>query len=185
MTTNFDAFSHGQTLSKIWLCENLEPYIPKNAKVAILGSWYNILSFMMLTRQPNLYRNITGIDVDASAIELADKICNAWTMKNNRIVENKIGNATEIDYSEYDAVINCSVEHMDSTWFNNVKSNTLVCIQSSDVTDPCYPWLISNPNEDLSTMIEKFPLSQRFFMGTKEIEYADWGYKRFMIIGLK
>jgi len=182
---NFDSFSHGQIVSKIWLCEHLEPYIPKNARIAILGSWYNVLSFMMITRQPNKYQYFLGIDANPDAVSIADKICNTWTIGINAIVENKIGDAGKVDYSEFDVVINCSPEHMPDDWYNNVKKGTLVCVQSSDVTDPAYPWLVSNANKDISMMIEKYPLSQRFFMGTKDIEYADWGYKRFMIIGTK
>jgi hypothetical protein len=182
---NFDSFSHGQIESKLWLCENIEPYIPKDARIAILGSWYNILSFMMITRQPNKYQYFLGIDVNPDAISVADKICNAWTIGTNAIVKNKMGDAGKMDYSDFDVVINCSPEHMPSTWFNNVKEGTLVCVQSSDVIDPSYPWLVSNPNKDIDTLIEKCPLSHRFFMGTKHIEYTDWGYKRFMLIGLK
>lgn len=186
MNPNFDAFSHGQTISKIWLCENLEPHISKNTKVAILGSWYNILSFMMLSRQPNIYKRISGVDINPEAISMADKICNAWTMGSNYIVENIIADANTYDISSYDVVVNCSPEHMISNeWFENIEYGTLVCIQTSDVTDPDYPWLVSNPNKDLNTLIEKYPLSQHLFTGTKEINYADWGYKRFMIIGLK
>jgi SAM-dependent methyltransferase len=185
MNLNFDSFSHGQIISKIWLCENLEPYILKNARIAILGSWYNILSFMMITRQPYKYQHILGIDVNPETIDIADKICSTWTMGINAVVENKIGDAGNVDFSEFDVVINCSPEHMPNDWYNNVKEGTLVCIQTSDVTDSAYPWLVSNPNKDIDTMIEKYPLSQRFFMGTKEIEYTDWGYKRFMTIGLK
>jgi hypothetical protein len=44
---NFDSFSHGQVKSKIWLCENLERLLPDNAKVLTLGSWVNILGFMI------------------------------------------------------------------------------------------------------------------------------------------
>ncbi len=182
---NFDSFSHGQIISKIWLCEHLEPYILKNARIAILGSWYNVLSFMMITRQPNRYQYILGIDVNPEAITVADKICNTWTNGINAVVENIIGDAGEFLYGEFDVVINCSPEHMSSDWYKNVKEGTLVCVQSSDITDSTYPWLVSNPNHDMDTMIEKYPLSQRYFMGTKDIEYADWGYKRFMTIGLK
>ena len=69
---NYDAFSHGQTLSKIWLCEQLESHIPKNTRAAILGSWYNVLAFMMLTRKSELYQYILGIDIDPLATDIAE-----------------------------------------------------------------------------------------------------------------
>ena len=66
---NFDAFSHGQIQSKIWLCEELEPHTPIHANIRILGSWYNILAFMLLTRRPEYYYNsIEGIDIDPDAM---------------------------------------------------------------------------------------------------------------------
>ena len=108
---NYDAFSHGQILSKIWLCEQLESYVPQNTRAAILGSWYNILAFMMLTRKSELYQYILGIDIDPLVIDTADKICNAWHF-DGPIVENITEDAGTVDYTEFNLVINCSVENM-------------------------------------------------------------------------
>jgi hypothetical protein len=47
---NLDSFSHGQIASKLWLCDHIEQYVTDNSRVAIVGSWYNVLAFMMLTR---------------------------------------------------------------------------------------------------------------------------------------
>ena len=55
---DFLSFSHGQTQSKLWLCETIEPYLPKDAVVAILGCWYNTLGFMLLTRNQSMYQHI-------------------------------------------------------------------------------------------------------------------------------
>jgi hypothetical protein len=180
---NFDAFSHGQIDSKLWLCDLLEPQLKSNCKIAIAGSWYNLLSLLMLSRRSHGYQLIRGIDIDSEAVKVADKICNAWTMRENRIVDNCVADAGTFDYTDFDCVINCSVEHMASDWFSQVAPDTLVCIQSSDVIDPEYPWLITNPNPDMETLVKKYPLSQTLYQGEKEINYGSWGYKRFMIIG--
>lgn len=183
MNINPDAFSHGQVLSKIWLCEQLEPYLPSNAQVAIVGSWHNVLAFTMLVRNQSVYKEIVGIDLNAESVSIANIICNAWCFNNK--VRNLVDNANTHDYTKYNTVINCSVEHMNNTWFSGVSTGSLVCIQSSDVLEPKYPWLITNPNPDQETLVKKYPLSQTLFSGEKEFDYGSWGYKRFMLIGIK
>jgi hypothetical protein len=96
-----------------------------------------------------------------------------------------VQDARTFDYTEFNLVVNCSVEHMSSDWFNNIPEKTIVCIQSSNVTDTAYPWYISNPNPDQETLAKKYPLSQTLFSGEKEFDYGSWGYKRFMLIGVK
>jgi len=182
---DYTSFSHGQVLSKIWLCEQLEPHVPKNTRAAIIGSWYNVLAFMMLTRKSELYQYILGIDIDPLAIDTADRICDAWRIGCDKKVSNIVQDARTFDYTEFNLVVNCSVEHMSNDWYNSIKENTLVCIQSSDVTDPNYPWLITNPNHNMETLVKKYPLSQTLFSGEKEFNYGSWGYKRFMLIGVK
>ena len=76
---DFDSFSHGQIVSKLWLCEQLEQYIDKNRDITILGSWHNVLGFMLSVRKPGYYKNILGVDSDINVIEIADKITNAWS----------------------------------------------------------------------------------------------------------
>ena len=75
---DFLSFSHGQIQSKLWLCENLEPFLPNNSIIANLGSWYNVLGFMMLTRSQDKIQSILGIDIDPSATLIADKMNQAW-----------------------------------------------------------------------------------------------------------
>lgn len=183
---NFDSFSHGQILSKIWLCEQLEPLIPEDADILILGSWYNVLGFMLKVRNPNKCYTITGIDINPEAIHTADKICNAW-INDDYPITNKIQNALDTDYSNYNVVINCSPEHMESTeWFNKISTGTLVCIQSSNVTDSNDPWFITVPSPTLESFNNKFMLAQTFFNDTLEIRYGNNnGYDRYMTIGRK
>jgi len=184
---NFDAFSHGQIQSKVWLCKELERFIHANLKVAILGSWYSVLTFMILTRNADRYQYILGIDIDPSTKEIADKITNAWQISKDFKVENIVADANKYDLSGYDLVINCSPEHMDGAeWFENLEYGTMVCIQSSNVTTKDDDvWKCVNPNESLEDLALKYPLSKYLFSGTKEIRYDDNGYDRFMLIGIK
>ena len=181
---NFDAFSHGQIVSKLWLCEKLEPHVPENAIVFILGSWYNTLGSMMLTRNRNLYQHILGIDLDSGAIAIADKLSEAWIIEG--VLRNTVGDASSYTLEGADIVVNCSTEHMETTWFENVSPGTLVCVQSSNITDPNEPWLIKNPSPTISLFSEKFPLSNTLFEDTYSIEYkTGFRYNRFMKIGTK
>lgn len=180
---NFDSFSHGQIQSKIWLCEHLEPYLTSKTSVTILGCWYNVLAFMLLTRRPHCYEKIIGIDKDVDTITIANKICDAWMIGNNKIVTNVVDSnhtvATEV-------VINCSSEHFESLdWFSNIKSGTLVCIQSSNVTDTEHPWYIKQVSPTFESFLEKYQLTSVLFSSVLPINYQNWGYDRYMLIGIK
>jgi len=184
---DYTSFSHGQVSSKLWLCAELETYIPVDARVAILGSWYNVLSFMLLTRNASRYQRILGIDKDPGTKEIADRITDAWRIGSDPIITNIIADANEYDLSPYDVVVNCSPEHMESNqWFENIEEGTIVCIQSSNVTvSDDDIWKCVNPNRSLGQLKAKYPLSQYLFCDLKEIRYRDSGYDRFMIIGIK
>lgn len=179
------SFSHGQIQSKLWLCENLEPFLPDNAIVANLGSWYNVLGFMMLTRNERKIQSILGIDIDPDAIEVANKMNQGWMIGYGCKLQNIVGDATTYNFQGFNVVINCSAEHMDSVWFDNITPGTLVCIQTSDVDLNDDVWKITNPTQTLDDFKKKYPLSHYMFVDTKDITYSDWGYKRFMLIGVK
>lgn len=185
---NFNSFSHGQIQSKVWLCKELEKFVHANIKIAVLGSWYNLVAFMLLTRNADRYQHILGIDIDPDVKPIADKITDAWRFGQDYKVENITADANAYDLSGYDLIINCSVEHMESNdWFEKLEPGTMVCIQSSDVTiinDDI--WMCVNPNKSMEELIAKYPLSKRLYSGEKEIRYSDDnGYKRFMLIGIK
>jgi len=181
---NFDSFSHGQIISKLWLCEQLEPMLSKNSTVFILGSWYNILGSMLLTRNANLYQSILGIDIDPNVIHVADKLNETW------IIEKKLTNITA-DANTYNlqgpnVIINCSPEHMDqTTWFDNLPTNTLICIQSISIVDDKEPWLIKQPTPTYADFCMKYKLDKVHYSGIKSIQYTNWGYERYMLIGEK
>lgn len=184
---NFTTFSHGQVQSKVWLCKELEKFIHANIKIAILGSWYNLLAFMLLTRNGDRYQLITGIDSDPETKQIADLVTDAWRIGKDHKVENIIADANLENLAGYDLVINCSPEHMDGNqWFENLEYGTMVCIQSSDVQlKDDDVWKCVNANRSLEDLALKYPLSKYLFSGTKEFRYDDNGYQRFMLIGIK
>jgi hypothetical protein len=184
---NFNSFSHGQITAKLWLCQHLEPLIPKNANVVILGSWHNVLGFIMQCRRPDAYQSITGIDVDPGAKPIADAIMDTWCYDpNNSSVFNRTSNVNYEKFQDVDTVyINTSTEHFeDIHWFDNLPKGALVAIQSTDVTDTSDPWYITQPTPTFEDFLQKYPL-ELVFHGILPTHYNHFGYNRFMAIGYK
>jgi len=180
------SFTHGQIQSKQWLCENLELFMPKNSNICILGSWYNVLGLMLLTRNHEDINFITGVDKDPEAIQIANAICQGWCIQPDVKIRNDLHDANTYNTNGFHIVINCSTEHMESTqWFSNIADNTLVCLQTSDVntTDPI--WDIKNHSANFEEFERKYPLKHYLMKSTKKFTYGDWGYNRFMLIGIK
>ena len=181
---DFTAFSHGQVHSKIWLCEQLEPYITYNSRILILGSWYNVLGSMLLNRKPRHYPCITGIDHDCEAINIANKLCEPWMIAPTPFITNICQDVNIFDSNGYNIIINCSCEHIEKDdWFYKIPKNTLVCLQSSDVCLTGKDWDIKNPNPTFDTFLNKYPLSTYLYKDQMLFNYPDIQYKRFMLIG--
>lgn len=183
---DYNAFSHGQIQSKIWLCEEIENFINKDSRVAILGSWYNILGFMMLVRKPKYYISIRGFDKDHIAVELANKMTEAWSIQPDCYLQNEHADVNRVDLNGYDVIINTSVEHMESQeWFHKAPGNALICIQSSNVVVSDENWDIKNPSANFKDFIDMFPLNTYMYKGHISFDYGPNSYSRFMIIGYK
>jgi hypothetical protein len=188
LNTSMDplSFSHGQTQSKLWLCENIEPMLPNSAIVAILGCWYNMLGFMLVTRNQHYYQHVLGLDIASEAITGANTLCEGYMFGYDTTkINNKCADANTYNLQGYNVVINCSTEHMTSEWFDNIDPNALVCLQTSDHDNQEEPWLISNPTKSLDEFVAKYPMREILYSGSKFFQYPDVSYNRHMIIGRK
>jgi len=186
---DFSAFSHGQIQSKLWLCETLEPYINKPVNVIILGSWYNILGFLMMVRNRHLYKKIEGADINSDSIQISNKICDAFVIIDSVIINNNCS-VDEVDFSAYDIIISTSTEDIQTNdWYDKIPDNKIICLQSvnldSTITNKYNNWEIVNPNINIETFRKKFPMNQILFQGSKEFDYGELKYTRYMIIGRK
>lgn len=180
---DYTAFSHGQILSKNWLIDHVEYYLYDKINIIILGGWYNVLGFMLFTKFGDKINHITNLDIDKNAIEIANKITEAYVMESK--VTNVCANSNTLNNYDYDLVINCSPEHMNSDdWFTQIKPNKLVCLQSSNVTITEMPWNCINPNYNLIYFQNHYPLQQVLYSSKLEIKYSDNGYERYMLIGV-
>ena len=179
------SFSHGQTQSKLWLCETMEPHLPQNAVVAILGCWYNMLGFMLITRNQHFYQHVLGVDIASEAITEADKLCEGYMLGSDSVIRNVCADANTYSLQGHNVIINCSTEHMTDEWFDNIDPNALVCIQTTDVDNQENPWFITNPTKTLDEFTSKYPLKDVLYSGSKFFEYPDVSYYRHMVIGRK
>lgn len=183
---DLNAFSHGQIQSKQWLCETLEPYMPHGSSILVLGCWYNIIGLMLLTRNPHIHQFIKGIDIDPEAIQIANQVCQAYTIQPMVKMNNQLADANTFDSNGYNVIINCSLEHMSSDeWFNKISRGTLVCLQSSDVNIQDSVWDIKNHIPTMNHFLERYPLSYYFYRNVKYFDYGNSSYNRFMCIGIK
>ena len=178
---SWDAFSHGQIASKVWLCEELGRHSQPQANLAILGSWWNVLGFMLKVRGHQGL--ITGYDRDPAAVAQAEKITDCWSLTGT--VKNVLADVCTTDLGTHDVVINTSCEHMSDQWYRHVRPGTLLCLQSSDREISDHPWLVTNPARSLRSFLGRYPLSSTLFTGCLPITYDSWGYQRFMIVGIK
>lgn len=182
------AFSHGQAQSKLWLCEQLEPLVPENTQALILGSWYNLLGFMLLSRHPEKYISITGIDKNPEAIDIADKLNNGWMIANDKKIKNicnDVNSLNSTDFSPYNLIINTSCEHMNVDWYDRIVSDQLLCLQTCNLVTSDPNWNIINPSPTMNDFKSKYPMSQILFEGMKVFDYGHLVYTRYMLIGRK
>lgn len=190
--STYESFKHGLIISKIWLCEELEKAVDANTvhkpTLHILAGWQNILTFMLLIRRPYFYHRVFSYDIDQTAIKHANEICDTWRFEEPRVenIHTDINSYIDFSIHENNIFINCSVDQIYSLqWYNNIPTKSLVCFQSTDICDPNYPWYIKTFSQNLVDFSHKFPLTETYFIGEKNITYGQWGYKRFMIIGIK
>jgi len=151
-----ESFYHGLVKSKLWLCEELETAMYRecisNPTLHILGCWDNLLAFMLLTRKPEYYNSVYGYDIDPEAITNANKVCDMWKYE-SPMVTNIIQDVNDTDYSTHtnSIFINCSIDQMDSNnWYNSVPKGSLVCIQTTNMTDSEFPWYIKQTTDSLN-----------------------------------
>lgn len=193
MTNSFkfdthESFYHGLVKSKLWLCEELEVAMYREnirkPNLHVLGCWDNLLSFMLLTRKPEFYNSVHGYDINSEAIDNANKICDMWKYENPKVT-NSVVDVNKYDYSnETNGIfINCSIDQMNSNeWYASIRTGSLVCVQTTNMTDTTFPWFIQQTTNSLDELVDKFKCDKLLYSGSTNIQYQTSGYKRFMII---
>lgn len=166
-----DALSDGQLFSKRWLISKMKEVLPANTpKVAILGGWIGTLGLMMHAYDMDV--DITSIDLDARANRIA------MTLNYDHKFKTLQSDMYEVDYSDYDIIINTSSEHIPDieAWAKKIPEGKMVIVQNNNFEEGEGHVSCVRNSVELRT---KLGLKEILFEGT--IEFPQ--YRRFMLIG--
>ena len=188
----YESFSHSLVASKLWLCERLEQVLDnesiKNPAVNILASWDSLLAFMMLTRRPRFYGVVNTYDIDVESTDNANKLCDHWQFEYPKVY-NHTRDINTLDFSNTgneSIFINCSVDQLDNTsWYNIIPDNRLVCLQTTDLPTDTTEWNIKQSYADMSLFTETYSLRRLIYCDSININYGHLKFKRHMMIGIK
>lgn len=178
------AFMSGQVISKLWLCEELEPILRERFEHApdvwILGGWYGMTSFLLQSREAHVV-HVTSFDADPQATAGARVYNEAFLHLNT--FQAVTQDVHTLDYSASpDVIINTSAEHMpDRSWFSAIPAGKLVVIQTNNMPHDDHVFA----HQCVEELEKEFPLSTKIFAGDLPFYYDDWSFKRFMLIGIK
>lgn len=172
-----DAFWKGQVKSKIWLIDNLRPFVKLPSTIEIHGGWVGVLSSLLF--QSDIYiKHIISIDIDPDCEKLA------FTMNQIETEKGKF-KAITADMcnfiSEADIIINTSFEHIShdqyNIWLSRLPKDSIIVLQSNNYNIPEHIRIAQN----LTEFKEQSKLSNILYAGELDLPL----YKRYMIIGKK
>jgi len=184
-----DAFADGQVSSKLWLCEKLEEAVSKHflgpISLRVYGSWQGLLPFMILSRNQFPVKRFDLYDIESSVHDIARKVLDHWHFQNKVSINYYTQDCNQIPLSHpvADVIINTSCEHIrDLTWWKEISSNTLYCLQTTDMPHPTHV----NGVTSLQQWKDQLNLSQpSLYEGERFTEYSTFSFHRWMLIGFK
>jgi len=177
----FHCFSPSQEESKRWLLECVNEFTRdrkhKVLDIAILGSWYGYLAYLIRDMLENkMITEIRCYDIDSIAKNIGRVLFYDTVFK----FETKDISTMNFREYRYNMVINTSSEHMsDDTlhkWLFTSRKNTICVLQSTDKPARDHINLVNSEKE----LDEKF---KDYFSDYKTYSYNFGSYSRFMIIG--
>lgn len=188
MLLDQDAFASGQILSKLWLAETLEDVIKHEnitdpLKILILGGWYGQLHLIFRIRKRLKIESTVSVDIDPEVQHVAELLNETWVWQFGKFSA-VTADANDFVYSpaDFNMVINTSVEHMHSTqWFDLVPQGTLTVLQSNNMLHDDH----HNTHANLHDFTEEYTINKCYYHGVKQFAYADFSFKRYMLIGRK
>jgi len=183
MDIDKDSFSSGQIGSKLWLCEELEKIFDLIDEIWIYGGWYGLTAFLLRSRNNIQINTIRSLDKDPRCEPIADMINENWKWQNWQFKAlTQDCNHNSVVPNQADLIINTSTEHFENlSWFQNIPKGKAVVLQGADMHHDDHVFRFNNFESFKST----FPLSEILFEGTKNFQYPEWQFNRFMLIGVK
>ena len=145
------AYSKGQMASKSWLLQELAEVLVKEPiclnTIGIVGSWIGTLVEPLLLDYPYKIERIYGFDMDPSAIELSEKLNNKY-LSNNWQYKGVVVDVNTLDFgalqfetggelinTDLNVIINTSCEHMNMDWYDSIREDTLIIMQTNNSAD--------------------------------------------------
>lgn len=174
-----DMFSEGQLKSKLWLIQELGKHIEySNKSIAIAGSWFATLAFLLLEDPQNKNLKINCIDIDDRCNEFV-----RFLLKENELqtIERITTDMHDYSYSE-NVVINTSCEHLKdiNKWLDLLPQQSLVVLQTNNFfAHPSHVSCVNSLGEFQSKIDSQ--LSETLYAGELELGV----YTRYMVIGRK
>jgi hypothetical protein len=175
-----ESFWKGQINSKIWLIEQLTPFVVYSENdIVIHGGWNGVLASLIFQSSIQV-KNLISIDIDPECEKISNMI--------NRIesIEGRF-TAVTCDMVNYEyttkpnIVINTSCEHISQEiydrWLSKIPKNSIIVLQSNDYFD-------LEEHIRCAKDLKDFELQsniQIFFKSELQLSK----YKRFMLIGCK
>lgn len=184
-----DAFAHSQTVSKMWLCEEVERLFLGGDPLTIwiLGGWVGLQAYLLFCRDRLPIERVRSFDIDPLATQQANWINNCWELQEWKF-RAFTADVQRLSYTsgEFGApphlVINSVVEHLSgSHWFDAIPAGTWVALQSTDMPHAQH----CRTHASLEEFRSCFPLSHVAYSGSKEFKYPDKSFSRWMVIGRK
>lgn len=171
-----DAFWQGQIKSKLWLIENLRPFITEPVDIDIHGGWVGVLASMLFQSGIPI-KFIKSIDIDFSVQPIASM------MNKMEEIEGRFQSICSdmCDFnSTADIIINTSCEHITQKqydlWLEKIPKHSLIVLQSNNYK--------IDEHIRLAETLEEFKTqSQINVLWSDEFELPL--YKRWMIVGKK
>jgi hypothetical protein len=171
-----DAISDGQILSKLWLTEMLkkmldEGEIAEGSRVAILGGWIGTLTLMFSAH--DLPLKVTSIDLDGRANRVAEKL--NYDYDGFHTLEM---NMYDIDYDQFDVIINTSSEHIPDivAWREKIPSDKVIVVQNNNFLQGEGHVSCVQNSDELRRLLK---LSKVTYEGTRTFP----AYDRYMLVG--
>lgn len=165
-------------LSKFWLAKNL-PHRSYN-KIYVLGSWYGnmglILKFLKFD-----FNLLVNIDTNSKYCQDNKTIYKIAKFGQPYKIINR--NCNEIDYTDADLIINCSINDIKKDiWFDNIPSSCCIALQSRNNQPPSFQK--DRPNS-FNEFQQLFNFETIVYKGTLALKNYEEEYQRYMIIGYK
>jgi len=127
-----ESFWKGQLKSKVWLIDNLKPYINRPVSIDIHGGWNGVLA-SLLFQADIVVDSIRSVDIDPACEETANTINKLEEIAGKFFAVTADMCALR---SDADVIINTSCEHITQDqydlWLSGIPYNSLVVVQSNN-----------------------------------------------------